>query len=662
MRAVAKKAGTRAAGRAGAGKQVRPTAHKAAGALPVVPLAGVLFLVGLCAAIVAQGIYYPFQHAWLGFGAVAAIVCVVVVDRCSARALHLPFSCLCLLGIGVFCLVSGAAHGLTLTHVAGALPWFTAFGVGVLCAQMTLDGRDAALRALGYVGFGACAFALLLLCQALPMPGTITDGRLQFSVQYANTAAALFAAFFFVQMLSADARLNRLALFSLAMLLFTQSGGMVAIFMVAMLAMLVRWLVARDYDQVLDVLLQAIFAMVGFGACLLVGISWSALTVPVAFGLYLGVRWLCGERFGSGAPAALAWGLLGAVVAAAVAVVVLVAATGRISLALGTFAERFVQMHDGWAMLMQDPILGLGPDEWQFQYRLFQTMQYNTMFVHNSYLQLWLDGGLGALACFCAFAVLGVRALFRQGRAGLAICALALLAHGFIDIDFQYGSFLMLLVFLLMAPGQPELPARAAFPAVLASAVVVCAACVCGLLAYNSIQYSKTAANQGAYGYVESVLADDALAQADPQVRTSYVAALTVGGEYGRAVQAFEQWKDRIQDEAWMNAAFAYHGAGDDAGAIDTALTQIEREVGKHPGFEFARYILYCADADEAAWRRYAEAARHANEVMDGGLPADVLPRRREHEALTDEDRERFDAIRRGESGFAYEETYWTGA
>ena len=222
---MAKKAGTRAAGRAGAGKQVRPTAHKAAGALPVVPLAGVLFLVGLCAAIVAQGIYYPFQHAWLGFGAVAAIVCVVVVDRCSARALHLPFSCLCLLGIGVFCLVSGAAHGLTLTHVAGALPWFTAFGVGVLCAQMTLDGRDAALRALGYVGFGACAFALLLLCQALPMPGTITDGRLQFSVQYANTAAALFAAFFFVQMLSADARLNRLALFSLAMLLFTQSGG-----------------------------------------------------------------------------------------------------------------------------------------------------------------------------------------------------------------------------------------------------------------------------------------------------------------------------------------------------------------------------------------------------------------------------------------------------
>lgn len=630
--------------------------------LPSVPIAGVLFLVGLCVALVAQGIYYTFQYAWFGFGVVAAIVLVAVVNKRSLIALHMPLSCLCLLGVGVFCLVSGAVNGLTLTHIAGALPWFVAFGVGVLCAQMTPDGCSATMRVLGYVGFGACVFALLLMCQVFPMPGTITDGRLQFSVQYANTAAALFAAFYFVQMLDADERLNRLAFFSMSMLLFTQSGGMALVFMLAMAVMLARWLMKRDHAHVFDVLSQAIFAIVAFGACLPLGIGWSVLTVPVAFALYLGVRWLCDRRFDGQIPASLAIGLFGAAIVAAVAIVVLVAATGRVSLALGTFAERFVQMRDGLSLLAQNPIFGLGPDEWQFQYRLVQTMQYNTMFVHNSYLQIWLDGGLLALVCIVAFAAIGLRALLKQQHIGMFVCALMLLLHAFIDIDFQYGAYLMLLVFLLMPSDQPRLPEKAAFPAVLASAAVLCAACICCLLAYNDIQYSKTAANQGAYDYVEGVLDGNPLAQADPQVRAALVAALTVGGEYDRAVQAFEQWKDYIQDEAWMNAAYAYHGAEDDAGAIDTALAQIEREVGKHAGFEFARYILYCTEADDAAWRRYAEAARHANEVMDGGIPADVIPRRREPEALTEEDKERFEAMRRGETGFAYEETYWTGA
>lgn len=630
--------------------------------LPAVPIAGVLFLIGLCIAIVAQGIYFTFQYAWLGFGVVAAIVLVVTVNKRSNIELHMPWSCLCLLGVGVFCLVSGAANGLTLTHIVGALPWFVAFGVGVLCAQMTPDGRSATMRVLGYVGFGACVFALLLMCQVFPMPGTITDGRLQFSVQYANTAAALFAAFYFVQMLDADERLNRLAFFSMSMLLFTQSGGMALVFMLAMSVMLVRWLVKRDYAHVFDVVTQAVFAIAAFGACLLFGIAWSALTVPVAFVLYLGAHWLCQRQFGADIPAAPALVLLVAAVIAIVAIICAVAATGRIGMAVLTFADRFVQMRDGWAMLMQNPILGLGPDEWQFQYRLFQSMQYNTMFVHNSYLQIWLDGGLFALICFVAFAVLGLRALLRQEHIGMFVCALMLLLHAFIDIDFQYGAYLMLLVFLLIPSDQPQLPAKATFFAALASAVVLCAACVCCLLAYNDIQYSKTAANQGAYDYVEGVLDDNPLAQADPQVRASYVAALTVGGEYDRAVQAFEEWKDYIQDEAWMNAAYAYHGAGDDAGAIDTALTQIEREMGKHPGFEFARYILYCTEADDAAWERYAEAARRANETMDDSLPAELITHRKEPEALTEEDKERFEAMRRGESGFAYEETYWTGA
>ncbi|MCL2201691.1 MAG: O-antigen ligase family protein [Oscillospiraceae bacterium] len=104
----------------------------------------------------------------------------------------------------------------------------------------------------------------------------------------------------------------------------------------------------------------------------------------------------------------------------------------RLSLVTSTLVERWITYVDAFEMLRERWFLGIGAGNWQHWQFRYQTAPYFVRFIHNYYLQLFLDGGILAPILFIA-------ALFPaiyKGIRSKSIHALILLAfalHGILD-------------------------------------------------------------------------------------------------------------------------------------------------------------------------------------------------------------------------------------
>jgi O-antigen ligase len=79
----------------------------------------------------------------------------------------------------------------------------------------------------------------------------------------------------------------------------------------------------------------------------------------------------------------------------------------------GTVQERLRFYRDAWAIVKDYPLLGLGGQGWQSRYFQYQSTGYLSKKVHNHFLQLWVDAGIGAVLFFfgmiISFALLCLR-------------------------------------------------------------------------------------------------------------------------------------------------------------------------------------------------------------------------------------------------------------
>jgi O-antigen ligase len=133
----------------------------------------------------------------------------------------------------------------------------------------------------------------------------------------------------------------------------------------------------------------------------------------------------------------------GAVAAATVALVCLTAIPGirllRISLYEPTLVERFITYGDALSMLKSKPLLGIGVGNWQTLQYSAQSAPYNVKFIHNYYLQLFLDGGILAPLLFLTSLVPAVVRGVR-GRSVHACIILAVMLHAVLDFDLVFAS------------------------------------------------------------------------------------------------------------------------------------------------------------------------------------------------------------------------------
>ena len=438
--------------------------------------------------VLLQGGYYE------GPCGIACTVCAVLAVACLLReGLRVPGRAAIAPALFVLVVLAGLAsayvNGTSYAQLAALAPWLLFAAAAALFALLRPAERACAITAVAWLGAGCGVLGVLMFSGVLPFWGSVgdADGRLYFCFQYANTAGIWFLAASVLALGAPRAALRWAAFPSMAALALTLSGGAGLVAVLAYLVLAVVWSVRGQWQRVLALLVQGLLALpvcaVGFGVrarlvllALLVGIGVCALLwwqeqeggLDGVFSLLEGGG--AGEGGARSHLRTLALVACVLVAVMALAALAVLAFPERLAEAVHTFLKRIVQMQDALALLGYSPLLGIGPDRWQFEYRFVQSASYRVARVHNGYLQLALDAGLvGLFALLAGLALLlvqGVRHVraargneaLREGRFATLVAAGALLLHAVVDFDFSFGAILVLLALLLSVPfgGMPE--------------------------------------------------------------------------------------------------------------------------------------------------------------------------------------------------------------
>ncbi len=121
-----------------------------------------------------------------------------------------------------------------------------------------------------------------------------------------------------------------------------------------------------------------------------------------------------------------------------------------------------------WALIKQHPVVGIGPNTFEPNYRAevpkhyWPPLEWLVAQPHNLYLALWLEIGLLGLAAFVGFMVYWTRLVWRLARqAGPAeraimlsalAAVLAILVHGLFDTPYFKNDLALELTLLIILP------------------------------------------------------------------------------------------------------------------------------------------------------------------------------------------------------------------
>ena len=383
-------------------------------------------------------------------------------SKVSAGMAFVPVGFLC---IALLYCMSSLVHGLPIGSLLQSVPWLLASLTSLSIYAISPDRRRWTMVAVGWLGVLSAWFGIGIMSGLLPIEGALHVGRLQFTFQYANAAGAWFACSSLICMRTEDFRLQRLLLCPLSALLLTQSIGSIVLFgaiaATCLLASCVKRKAAGEGANgsaryfgasFLVQMLISILVFVGFKSGLdmaegIGAISFAALSLAF-YKLWPAARRSIGNGSGTRAFKLVA-AILVSLLCVGMLVIFLYLIGARLSQASGTIVERAEQSIDALRLLLMNPILGVGPDQWQYLYPSVQTADYESTLVHCGYLQIGLDAGIPAMLLVLALLIVGIirSAKGRQSCAWPPIAFLAL--HSFIDFDLMFAFFPVLLGLLL---------------------------------------------------------------------------------------------------------------------------------------------------------------------------------------------------------------------
>lgn len=583
---------------------------------PVVPL------VLLAALLVLQGGYAPAVSALL-----LCVYGLFVLARNRCVGAGVPLVAVLPVLIPLLYLASACVRGASYTGISAGGGWVL-FAVGVIVsASMAPACRRWLLGGLTWLGVVTSALGLVMVDPAFVPFGWSNVGRLQFFFQYANTAGIWFACVAALSWLSGDTALRRLTYLPVACLLLTQSGGALLLFSVALVAMAIVGFQRWGLGAIVPLLSQCAFAALVFFACGFLPLLGPLLALVIGLAV---------NRFGrhldpTGEEHARRYACLVApvvilLIALGGGLLVLLASSGRLFQASQTLVERVIQILDGLGLLLQSPLLGIGPGEWRHAYREVQSAQYVANAIHCGYLQLALDAGVLALVALLCVIVRGAIGLGRGARGsadgtwGALLALLLIVAHAFVDFDLQFGFVLAFLGFLvgggLDGSRVRDVPAQ---PLVAASLVLVAvlAAVTCWAGGAKATAVARLAAVRDARTVDE--LASDPLAAGDRECQTEMLAAYLRLGEPDVALALAAQWDLPAGGEQALIVAQCHYAAGDAGSAEVVLLDSLEREPYFTELFEQVALLFDVQGASEGAVVRYNELAEKSNALIGRG-------------------------------------------
>lgn len=519
-------------------------------------------------------------------------------------------------GVACCCLLGALANGLTLTTLSETGAWFGVAGMAALAGSQAPEQRERTVTLLSWTGIASAVLGMFVFFGILPFPGGMNDGRLQFFFQYANAAGIWFAAIAALCLLSSNGWLRAFATMPLLALLLTQSGGAILVSLAACFVGAVRWCRTRQFARLMLSTCQAIAALAMFVCAQLMQGAIGLVLLAAAIGFCFAFR-LADKRFPDfrhQKPAAL----VSIGITALASAVTLAFFPNRVWTAVASLIERLYHIADGVALWTGSPLLGIGPDNWQYLYPYSQTAQYHTTVVHSSYVQAALDSGLvGLAALICAIAI-GVIALLRADRRGsgtaAAAAAVLIAVHSLIDFDLQFGAIAFFLAFLLSTSQGPTLPAKNLW-AGLALAVLGTSACFVGTLAEVSKTGFSLANATGDYSQVLELFDGSPLAKGDVSAQTQYVVALYGAGDRER-IGTFLEEQGASTDEQAIYLAAALYESGEDEKAGELLIEQMELQPYNDEFYRNVKSLIDMYGLSENLKIRYNAAVANANRLV----------------------------------------------
>lgn len=537
-------------------------------------MASVLLIAPILVLVLMQGGFYPLHTCVVG--TVVCVAAVVAWVRSRERGQKLPIAAALLVLVAVLQLVSALVAGPTLTTITGAAVWASCAGMGFLAACQTEEGRSASLRALGWCGVITAVAGAFVMAGVLPLHGGTIGSRLQFTFQYANVTAAWYGATFFVCAFSDDRLLPHLACAPFAALFLTESRG--ALLVVAALCVVACVVKARagSKDAVFNILTQVVFGLLGFALTAVIPSFGAAAAIPAVSlaSLLLGPR--LQERLnGFNIKRVL---ILLFVALAVVGVACLIVFGDRIASGVTSLLERMAMVRDAITLWLSSPLIGIGPNNWQYRYQAIQTAPYYTTVVHSSLIQLLLDCGILGLAAFVGACFFGLRGMLRDfAERPAEVCATSLiLLHALIEFDLSFSSIAFLLAFLLCGPSSPKLRVSG-LAAGLAGVAICLPLCVVG--AYSS--WTSTAITQSAatgdYEACARFASSSPLAQNDPSAQSRLLESAFNAGDYRKVAQMYGGLPFAADVDAYRAAMANYYlGDQEAAGKVFVGLLEAQ--------------------------------------------------------------------------------------
>ena len=526
-------------------------------------------------------------------------------------------------------LVSTIFHGPTLTMISETSTWFAVVAVALVASVLNAGARAWVLDALCWFGAVCSVVSAFVFVDAIPLAYGMFDGRLQFPFQYANASAAWFGATAFLCLLSSRQTIRGLVPLPMFALMLTKSAGAALVFAPLCVAIAVVWAYRRSWGRLSAAMLQAMLATVAFVLVDLVASAWAALLSVVLLALSAVLfSWV--ERGTLKLPSAFdgarACFVLALVAAGAVAVVV-ASNAGRIGEALTHLFARWVYVFDAASLVSRSPVLGVGPDVWQYVYPSVASAQYSVSVVHCSYAQAACDAGIVGLILLMAIVVVGCVLLARSRDARCLLPAVMVALHALFDFDLQFGALACSFAVLLCGRGESALAEQheearrgmRVLPVGLASISLV--ACLMGVACASMSGALATAASRGDDAAVERVYLGNPLAYNDPGARADYLQALYRAGRTEDVVASYAAYGVTTFEQA-VSVAWSLDAIGEPEEGLRVLLQLADAQPYNaalfHALNEYAE--MFGVPDDLAA--RYRAAIDTANRLAGGGYAA----------------------------------------
>ena len=139
-----------------------------------------------------------------------------------------------------------------------------------------------------------------------------------------------------------------------------------------------------------------------------------------------------------------------------------------------TLLKRFDYMKDALTLLKEHWFIGTGPGAWKYYQYIVQTKQYDVKYIHNSFLQIWLEYGIVFFLTLLAVSVRSVITFIKQKQYVLCAIILFIITHSLIDIDLSFGLSLMILGLLFGSALKSDKELKLSKPLFIVTFLICC--------------------------------------------------------------------------------------------------------------------------------------------------------------------------------------------